>query len=121
MFRKIFVAAFLAVSIMFVGNYASAQDFWVFTDEDGIEYYVIDETTVNKTQYRDNRQFTVAVKLVRNSAADIKTFSFRENDGIIFYGVDGNEKGFAKKGTAAYSIWEHGLKYLGIDYKVRYD
>lgn len=120
MLRKIFVAAFLLTSLV-LSNYASAQDCWVFTDEGGIEYYVMDETTVNKTQYRDNRQFTVDVKLVRNSAADIKTFSFRENDGIIFYGIDGNEKGFAHKETAAYSIWEHGLKYLGIDYEVRYD
>lgn len=119
MFRKIFVAAFLLTSLM-LGNYASAQDFWVDT-KDGIDYYIVEETFDNQTQYRNNRQFTVDVKLVRNSEATVKTFSFRENDGMIFHSIDGSERDFVYKGTAAYSIWEYGLKYLGIDYEVRYD
>ena len=120
MLKKFFCAAFILATIVFGNVEVSAQDFWVNT-ENGIEYYVMDETFNNQTQYRNNRQFTVDVKLVRNQKADIKTFSFRENDGMIFHSIDGNERDFVHKGTAAYSIWEFGLKYLGIDYEVKYD
>ena len=125
MFKKIgciavviYVVVFTATSLLI--NSASAQDVWVVS-ENGIDYYVMDETFNNQTQYRDNRQFTVDVKLVRDKEAVIKTFSFRENDGLIQCSIDGEEREFVYKGTLTGQIWEYGLKYLCIDYEVKYD
>lgn len=125
MLKKIFCAAILCAAVYCTAvflliNAASAQDVWV-DSENGTDYYVMDETFVNETKYRDNRQFTVNVKFVRNQKAEMKKFSFRENDGMIFCSIDGGEKGFVYKGTATYAVWEFGLKFLGIDYEVRYD
>lgn len=126
MLKKIFCAAVLLSCTLYMAatfiliNAASAQDVWVGT-EGGVYYYVMDETFVNKTQYRDNRSFEVDVKLVRGDDCRISKMSFYENDGLIFFSYGGNDKSFpVYKNTTAKNIWEYGLKHLGIDYEVSY-
>lgn len=51
----------------------------------------------------------------------VNNYCFRDNDGLIWYGVDGNERDVIDNDAFAKKIWEFGLKYLGINCDVRYD
>ena len=118
MLKKIFCAALMATIL--ISAKVSAEDVWVCND--GVrDYYVQTESFINRTQYRDNRKFTVDVSLVYGLGAERKNYSFRENDGLIYCNVDGGEDLFVERGTVEEKIWLFGLKYLGIDYEVRYD
>ena len=119
MLKKIFGAVVTAV-FMFVGATVYAQDVPIESYSSRVKCYVMTETFVNRTQYRDNRAFSVDVKFVGASVA-VHNYSFRENDGLIWYGVDGTEQGVIDNDEFAERIWKFGLKYLGIDYDVRYD
>ena len=119
MLQKIFGAVVLTV-VMFVGATASAEDVPIESYSSRVKCYVMTETFINRTQYRDNRAFSVDVKFVGASVA-VSNYSFRENDGLIWYGVDGIEQGVIDNDAFAARIWTFGLKFLGIDYEVRYD
>lgn len=121
MFRKIFVAAFLAVSIMFVGNtQVSAKDVWVYTEYKGTEFYVMDETIMNKSSGHW-RAFDVNVKNVwRNGSSNIVKWSFSENDGVVFYSI--NDNNFEPLPTdggigiqVGRKVWNYCLNYLGLN------
>ena len=114
---KIFCAALVATIL--IGAKVSAEDVWIATvgKED---YYVQTESFVNRTQYRDDRKFTVDVSIVYGLGAERKNYSFRENDGLIYCNIDGGKDIFVKRGTVEEKIWLFGLKYLGIDYEVSY-
>ena len=118
MLKKIFCAALMA-AIIFVGNQVSAEDVWICS-EGNADYYVKTETFVNRTEYRDDRKFSVEVVIVIGLGAELKNYSFRENDGLIYCNIDG-EDNFVRRNTPEDKIWNYGLKYLGIDYEVRYD
>ncbi len=131
MLKKIFcttviLAAILGslylVAVHMVVNSAAAQDIAIPTYSSRVQCYVMTETFVNKTQYRDNRAFEVDVKFV-NAAEEIfiENYSFRENDGFIYYSVNGGADNFVDDDEFAKDIWLFGLEYLGIDYQVTYD
>jgi len=131
MLKKIFCAAVMLASILgslyiaavyLLINSASAQDVWIPTYSSRVQCYVMTETFVNKTEYRANRAFEVDVKFV-NAAEEtfIENYSFRENDGLIYYSVNGGADNFVENDEFAKNIWLFGLKYLGIDYEVKYD
>lgn len=121
MLKKIFCAAIMAITI-FIGAKVSAEDVFVYSYSNGTYCYVMTETFVNRTQYRDNRAFSVDVKFTRyNQTLAVNNYSFRENDGIIWYGVDGGADDFIGNDALAKKIWAFGLKHLGIDYEVRND
>ena len=106
---------------------AFAQDFWVFTDSNGGEYYVMNDTIINKTEYKYNRKFDVKVKYVaRDSAREpiVSLYHFWENDGMQYYRIDGDDEQdfqFVYKDTAAQKVREYCLKYLGIDYVLTFE
>lgn len=125
MLKKIFCAAFLCAAIIFVGNAsASAKDVWVYVDGRGTEFYVMDETIVNKAT-RYNRNFDVKVKAVRQNATrvfsvNVHQYSFAENDGMLFYTIDDSKVyPLLNDGTApnelAQRIRSYCLKYLGLN------
>lgn len=119
MLKKIFCAVVLA-TIIFAGNAtASAEDVPIESYSSRVKCYVMTETFINRTQYRDNRAFSVDVKFV-GATTVVSNYSFRENDGFIWYSVDGREEGFADNDEFAKRIWAFGLKFLGIDYEVSY-
>ena len=125
MLKKIFCAAVLLAIIYYTAtflliNSAAAQDVWIPSYSSRVQCYVMTETFVNRTQYRDNRAFSVDVKFVGATVA-VHTYSFHENDGLIWFSVDGGNDEIANNDEFAKSIWEFGLEYLGIDYEVRYD
>lgn len=115
----IFCAAIYCAAASLLINAAAAQDIW-FGTEDGVDYYVMEETFVNRTQYRYNRSFDVEVKLVQGGDnVRVATLNFYENDGLIHYHFKGNDKTqIASPGTTYGKIWDYGLKVLGIDYEV---
>jgi len=122
MLKKIFCAAVVlatlyCAAVLLLVDSASAQDVWVCNDGKQ-DYYVQTESFVNRTQYRDNRQFTVDVSIVRGSGAERKNYSFRENDGLIYCNIDGGEDIFVTRGTTEDKIWLFGLEFLGINYEV---
>lgn len=117
MLKKIF--CIIVVLAALVGN-ASAAEVPIETYSSRVKCYVLTETFVNRTQYRDNRAFSVDVKFV-GAATLVNNYSFRENDGLIWLSVNGEEDGVANNDELAKRIWNFGLKYLGMDYEVRYD
>jgi len=122
MLKKIFCAAVVlatlyCAAVLLLVDSAAAQDVWVCNDGKQ-DYYVQTESFVNRTQYRDNRQFTVDVSIVRGSGAERKNYSFRENDGLIYCNIDGGEDIFVTRGTTEDKIWLFGLEFLGINYEV---
>ena len=130
--KKIFCAALTVATVYFAAvlifvNAASAEDVWIYTSEGeggAWQYYVMTDTFVNRTQYRDNRAFSVKVKaFCVNTPEDVRenTWSFRENDGLIYFSVDGGADDFIANNAIAARIWEFGLDFLGINYEVRYD
>ena len=132
MLKKIFCAAFLCAAILLVGNtQVFAKDVWVYVDGQSTEFYVMDETIINRTQIRNNRNFDVKVKAVRQNATKVFSvkvhqYSFNENDGMVFYTIDGSKSyPLINNGTApnelAQRIRSYCLKYLGLDYVVRHD
>ena len=121
MLKKIICAALMAATVIFVGNAKIfAQDVPIETYSSRVRCFVMTETFINRTQYRDNRSFGVDVKFV-GATVVVNNYSFRENDGLIFYSIDGGTENFAENDEFAKRIWKFGLKYLGIDYEVRYD
>jgi len=122
--KKIFCAALTIAAIYFAAvlifvNAAAAEDVWIHSAAD-YDYYVMTDTFVNRTQYRDNRAFSVDVKFV-GETVEVHNYSFRENDGLIYFNVDGGADNFIDNDKLAARIWEFGLKFLGIDYEVKYD
>ena len=129
MLKKIFCAAIICATMYFAAvllliNSTSAQDVWIHS-ADNYDYYVMTETFVNRTQYRDNRAFEVDVKFFdRNDPSIVRTahWSFRENDGLIYHNIDNaSPDALVQRGDLSEEIWLFGLKFLGIDYEVRND
>lgn len=121
MLKKIFVVACLLTAIIFGGNpEVSAQEVPIQSFSSRVQCYVLTETFVNKTQYRNNRTFSVDVKFV-GATERICTYAFRENDCMVFYSVDGGEDELITEDEFAEAIWNYGLKHLGLDYEVRCD
>lgn len=120
MLKKIFCAAFLCAAIIFVGNApASAKDVWVYTEYKGTEFYVMDDTIVNKST-KHNRNFDVKVKYVhRSGAVDVTKWSFAENDGMIFFCIDdGKVMPLLTDGTTnqiGQKVRNYCLRYLGLN------
>ncbi|MCR5834129.1 MAG: hypothetical protein K6G55_05725 [Selenomonadaceae bacterium] len=120
MFEKFICAAFIA-AVIFGGNVtASAEDFYICT-ENNRECYIVTESIVNQTVYSNNREFSAEVKFVNDNRVEKLTYKFRENDGIIYFNIDGGADNWMQRGTTEEKIWQYCLEYLGIDYVVRYD
>ena len=124
MLKKIFCAALLTAMILFVGKTCAAEDFWIHSTTN-YDYYVMTDTLVNHTKYRNNRAFEVDVKYFdRNDLSTMRTahWSFRENDGLVYHSINRVKPDvFISKGELSEKIWLFGLKHLGIDYEVKYD
>ena len=120
MLKKIFIAAFI-LALAFTKN-VSAQDVWVYTDEQNeYSYYVATETFVNKTIYNDNRAFDVKVTILwRGDSPKEITYSMWENDGLVWYSVGEGTGMHPATIEPAISIWNFGLKFLNMDYEVSY-
>lgn len=127
--KKIFCAALTVATIYFAAvlifvNAAAAEDVWIHSTTN-YDYYVMTDTFVNHTQYRNNRTFEVDVKYFdRNDLSTMRTahWSFRENDGLVYHSINHAQPDvFISKGELSEKIWLFGLKHLGIDYEVRYD
>lgn len=119
MLKKILCALF-AAAIIFCGSVeVSAEDVPIESYSSRVKCYVMTETFINRTQYRDNRAFSVDVKFVGATVA-VSNYSFRENDGLIWYSIDGGAEGIANDDEFAKRIWAFGLEYLGINYEVSY-
>ena len=126
--KKIFCAALTVVAIYFAAvlifvNAAAAEDVWIHSTTN-YDYYVMTDTFVNHTKYRNNRTFEVDVKYFdRNDLSTMRTahWSFRENDGLIYFSVDGGADNFIDNDKLAARIWEFGLDFFGINYEVKYD
>ena len=119
MLKKILIAVFMTT--LFITQNVSAQDVLVY-EADGYSYYVVTETFENKTVYRDNRAFEVAVKIfyLENLREELP-FNFWENDGIIWFN-NGEGTGMHPVDgfKSAENIWNFGLKFLNLDYEVSY-
>ena len=119
MLKKIFCAAFLMAAILFIGNApVSAKDVWVYTESKGTEFYVMDETIVNRST-KFNRNFDVKVKYVfRNGNVEVSKWSFSENDGMVFFCInDGKVMPLLTDGTTnqiGQKVRNYCLKYLGL-------
>ena len=120
MLKKIFIAAFMINLI--VAQNVSAEEILVY-ENDTYSCYVIPETFENKTVYRDNRAFDVKVKLVYvDGYFNENNYSFWENDGIVWYQLEGSPNTFTINETeSAAEIWNFGLKYLNLDYEISYE
>jgi len=127
--KKIFCAALTVAAVYFAAvlifvNAASVEDVWIHSAAN-YDYYVMTDTFVNRTQYRDNRAFEVDVKYFdRNDLSIVRTahWSFRENDGLVYHNIDNAQPDVViHKGDLSEKIWLFGLKFLGIDYEVKYD
>lgn len=124
MLKKIFCAAIIlamlyGTAVLLVVNRAAAQDVPIESYSSRVKCYVMTESFINRTQYRDNRAFSVDVKFVGATVA-VSNYSFRENDGLIWYSIDGGVEGVANDDEFAKRIWAFGLEYLGINYEVSY-
>lgn len=124
MLKKIFCAAVVlavlyGVAVLLVVNRAAAQDVWIESYSSRVQCYVMTETFINRTQYRDNRTFSVDVKFVGATVA-VHNYSFRENDGLIWFSVDGGAEDVTYNDEFAKRVWDFGLEYLGINYEVSY-
>lgn len=132
MLKKLFCVTLIMAALLVVGNVkVFAQDVWVYTDGRGTEFYVMNETIVNRTKFRNNRNFDVKVKAVRQNSTKVFSvkvhqYSFSENDGMVFYSIDDSKTyPLISDGTApnelAQRIRSYCLNYLGLNYVVRYD
>lgn len=120
MLKKFFIAAFMLALI--ATKNVSAQDIWVYTDEQNdYSYYVATETFVNKTTYDNNRAFDVKVTILwHNDSPKELMYSFWENDGLVWYTTGAGEGMHPANIEPAQSIWNYGLKFLNMDYEVSY-
>ena len=50
------------MTLIFSQN-VSAKEFLVYKDSYGYKFYVVTESIVNRTEYRDNRTFDVTVRI----------------------------------------------------------
>lgn len=119
MLKKIFIAAFM-LTLVTVQN-VSAQEVFVYSDDD-YNYYVITESIVNRTEYRDNRAFDVTVSIRYLDSFERRLdYSMWENDGITWYttGVGQGMHAVSDIEPMA-SIWNFCIKYLNLDYEVNY-
>lgn len=95
--KKIFLTILLMVvtllgSQMIVST-ASAQDIWLYTENDGTTYWVESETAVIRPKYAD--PVKAMVKTVRdNRCVDETRWVMNEDEGYIFASPNG-ENGFA--------------------------
>ena len=65
MLKKIICAALMMATMIFFGNAKIfAQDVPIETYSSRVQCFVMTETFINRTQYRDNRSFGVDVKFV---------------------------------------------------------
>ena len=121
MLKKIFIATFMA-TLIFSQN-VSAQEVLVFSDDDDYNYYVITESIINRTEYRDNRTFDVTVRIrYRNDFHSDQFYCMWENDGITWYS-EGYGKGMRPIGNIEpmASVWNFCLKFLNLDYTITYN
>lgn len=121
MLKKIFIAAFImALAIM---KNVSAQEVLVYNDKNyDYKFYVITESIVNRTMYRDNRTFDVLIRIYcqENFDSDV-LYQMWENDGLIWY-TNGEGTGMhsANGVQSAQAIWNYCLKFLNLDYEINY-
>ena len=109
--------AFLIFAVIFGAQTVSAQEIFICTDKDGVEYSVLTETIINRTEARQNRKFTVDVKTSRG----VENYSFSENDCMVFCAIgDALPEGVYFDAPAG-KIWLYCLEFLGMDYEVRCD
>ena len=120
MLKKIFIAAFMLA--FFTIQSASAQEVLVYSDDDNYNYYVITESIVNRTEYRDNRAFDVTVSIrYLNSFERELNYSMWENDGITWYTTGAGQGMHAVRDIEPMaSVWNFCIKYLNLDYEVSY-
>ncbi len=104
--------------------YDSLFDVLVYQDSNSFDYYVDNSSISNQTKYRDDRTFSVNVKKFHDGQLiSTDKFNFRENDGLLYFSVNGSTDNFVMyDGTTpiAASVWNHCIKYLGIDYEISY-
>lgn len=120
MLRKIFIAAFMMMLI--AAQNVSAKEVLVHSDED-YSYYVIEESIVNRTEYRDNRTLDVTVKILYcDSSPREIDYSMWENDGIIWYanGYGNGMRNVTSERDPMAFVWKYCLNFLNIDYEVSY-
>ena len=121
MLKKIFCTAFLCATILLISNMqVSAKDVWVYTEYKGTEFYVMNETIMNKsTGHR--RAFDVNVKNVwRDKSSNVVKWSFSENDGVVLYSINnGNFEPLSTDGGIGIQVgrrvWNYCLNYLGLN------
>lgn len=114
--KKLFLAVTFAIVALFSANPISeAKDVWVYTDQMGSEYYVMDETIGNRSSYTGGRSIYARVKYIDNAMETSKTH-------IDDYLIVNNNGSFTCKRngmncpvySAQVAIWEFCAKYLGI-------
>lgn len=110
--------AILIFAAIFCAQKVSAQNIFVCTDEDGVDYYVRTETIVNRTEFWRNRRFSVDVE---TSGGKIETYHFDENDCMVFFRIGDAMPDGVYFDEPEGKIWNYCLKFLGIDYEVRCD
>ena len=109
--------AILIFAAVFGAQTVSAQEIFICTDKDGVEYSVLTETIVNRTEFWRNRRFTVDVKTSRG----VENYSFSENDCMVFCAIgDALPEGVYFDEPEG-KIWRYCLEFLGMDYEVRCD
>lgn len=120
MLKKILIAAFMLMLV--TAQSVSAREVLVYSDDDDYTYYVITESIVNRTEYRDNRAFDVTVRIrYLNSFERELNYSMWENDGITWYTTGAGEGMHPVRDIEPMaSVWNFCIKYLGLDYEVSY-
>ena len=118
MLKKIFCAAFLCAAIIFVSDAkVFAQDVWIHTDSRGVNYYVMNETIVDKTQRRGTFIAEVKVKAVNGrSLLSIKKYHVEGYEAAMSYSIDGSEKKINttnEDSTLAIKVLWYCFHYLG--------
>ena len=107
---------------LIVSQNVSAKEFLVYKDSYGYKFYVVTESIINRTEYRDNRAFEVLVKIYRNEKFDSALpYQMWENDGIIWYTIGEGTGMHPVNGVAsAENIWNFCIKFLNLDYEISY-
>lgn len=99
MIKRCFITMTLMMAMFFGGqtissSQASAQDVWVYSANDGTEYYVMDETV--KVFKHSASPYQGTLKTVRNNRCiDKTTWRFSEDEGYVWARRAGSRNSFA--------------------------
>ena len=120
MLKKIFIAAFMLALV--TAQNVSAQEVLIYSDDDDYTYYVVTESIINRTQYRDNRTFDVTLRIYFRQNFDCEfPYQMWENDGIIWYTTGAGKGMYPVNDTEPMnSVWNYCVKFLNLDYEVSY-